>query len=64
MAIFEGGGTPFSPQNVPFNPPNLPYCSSITQLRSQAHAIGVLDYINYTPDPPNNWTMRYDCASS
>jgi hypothetical protein len=60
LAIFEGGGTPFSPQYVPFNPPNLAYCDSITQLKCTVHAEGVLDYINYTPDPLNNWTVRLE----
>jgi hypothetical protein len=58
MGIFNGGGTPFSPQNVPFNGPNLAYCESISALKCNVHSIGVLDYINYTPDPLNNFTWR------
>jgi hypothetical protein len=57
LAIFNGGGTPFSPQNVPFNGPNLAYCNA-GKLTCDAHAIGVLDYINYSPDPLNNFTWR------
>jgi hypothetical protein len=58
LAIFQGGGTPFSPQNVPFNAPNLAYCGNSSELKCDVHAIGVLDYINYTPDPLNNFTWR------
>jgi Putative beta-barrel porin-2, OmpL-like. bbp2 len=57
LAIFNGGGTPFSPQNVPFNGPNLAYCNN-NDLTCNVHSIGVLDYINYTPDPLNNFTWR------
>jgi hypothetical protein len=60
VAIFNGGGTPFSPQNVPFNPPNLAYCEHPDQLSCDVHSIGVLDYINYTPNPLNNFTMRLE----
>jgi Putative beta-barrel porin-2, OmpL-like. bbp2 len=58
VAIFEGGGTPFSPQNVQFNPPNLAYCGSITQLSCMAYSVGAVAYINYTFDPLNNFTFR------
>jgi len=57
VAIFDGGGTPFSPQNMPFNSPNLAYCSD-TKLDCNVHSIGVLDYLNYTPNPLDNFTMR------
>jgi hypothetical protein len=60
VAIFENGGTPFSPQNVPFNPPNLAYCDNLTALKCNVHSIGVLDYINYTLDPLNNFTSRLE----
>jgi hypothetical protein len=60
LAIFNGGGTPFSPQNVPFNPPNLAYCQNTAQLSCDVHAIGVLDYLNYTPNPLDNFTMRLE----
>jgi hypothetical protein len=58
--IFNNGGTPFSPQNVPRNPPNLAYCENAAQLSCDVHSIGVLDYINYTPNPLNNYTMRLE----
>jgi hypothetical protein len=58
VAIFEGGGTPFSPQNVPFNPPNLVYCHGTSKYECNPYSIGVVSYINYTPDPLNNFTFR------
>jgi hypothetical protein len=58
VAIFEGGGTPFSPQNVQFNAPNLVYCHNISELKCNPYSIGVVTYINYTPDSLNNFTLR------
>jgi len=58
LAIFNGGGTPFSPQNLNYNPPNLAYCNSTMALKCDVSAIGVLAYINYTPDPLNNFSFR------
>jgi hypothetical protein len=60
VTIFNSGGTPFSPQNVPFNSPNLVYCHSLSALKCDVHSIGVLDYVNYTPDPLNNFTLRLE----
>jgi len=59
MAVFNGGGTPFSPQNVPRNGPNLVACAP-AQLTCDAYAIGVLTYLNYTPDPLNNISLRLE----
>jgi len=58
VQIFNNGGTPFSPQYVPFNPPNLVYCSSVTVLSCNAYAIGVVTYLNYSPDRLNNFSFR------
>jgi hypothetical protein len=58
--IFANGGTPFSPGNLTFNAPNQAYCGSISEVKCNVHAIGVLDYLNYTPDPLNNYTMRLE----
>ena len=60
LSIFNNGGTPFSPQNVPYNPPNLVYCPNPNVLKCSPHSIGVLDYLNYTPDPLNNFTLRLE----
>jgi Putative beta-barrel porin-2, OmpL-like. bbp2 len=59
-AIFLNGGTPFSPQNVPRNGPSPVYCDSAGVLTCSVWAIGVLGYLNYTPDPLNNFTLRLE----
>jgi Putative beta-barrel porin-2, OmpL-like. bbp2 len=56
-AIIAGGGTPFSPQFIPFNAPNGARCSPAS-LTCYAHATGVVSYINYSPDPLNNFSLR------
>ncbi len=58
VAIYQGGGTPFSPQFIPINGPNLAQCDNPARLRCQASAIGALAYINYSPDPLNNFSFR------
>lgn len=58
-AIIAGGGTPFSPQFMPFNAPNGAHCGASTgSLTCYAHATGVTSYINYSPDPLNNFSFR------
>jgi hypothetical protein len=57
-AIVAGGGTPFSPQFIPFNAPNGARCSNPAALTCRAHATGVVSYINYSPDPLNNFSLR------
>ena len=50
-------GTPFSSLN--FNSPNLAHCGgSSTVLRCDAYAMGLVSYINYTPDPLDNISFR------
>ena len=58
QSIYQAGGTPFSPQFIPFNAPNLAQCQDATVLRCRAHAVAVLDYLNYSPDPLNNFSLR------
>ncbi|RMB52179.1 putative OmpL-like beta-barrel porin-2 [Sphingomonas sp. PP-CE-3A-406] len=52
------GGTPFSPQRLPFNAPSLAQCNSVDVLRCSAHAQSALAYLNFTPTPLNNITLR------
>ncbi len=59
MAIYENGGTPFSPQNVPLNGPNLATCK-VWELTCDVYAVGVLSYLNYTPDALNNFSLRLE----
>jgi hypothetical protein len=58
QSIYQAGGTPFSPQYIAVNSPNLAQCKSTTALRCRASAVGVLAYINYSPDPLNNFSLR------
>ena len=57
-AIYQGGGTPFSPQFIRFNAPNLAQCKDPTVLRCRASSVGLVSYINYSPDPLNNFSFR------
>ena len=56
--IYANGGTPFSPQYTPINGPNLAHCSDPRVLRCTASGIGVTGYLNYSPDPLNNFSFR------
>ena len=55
---YNNGGTPFSPQFVPFNAPNLAHCKSDIVLSCTASGTGVTGYLNYSPDPLNNFSFR------
>ena len=56
--IIANGGTPFSPQYLPYNAPNGAHCASTTVYRCTAYAIGQVAYLNYSPDPMNNFSFR------
>jgi hypothetical protein len=58
LAIFNAGGTPFSPPNIQTNPPNLAYCKNDAALSCNVWAAGFTTYINYSPDPLNNFSLR------
>ena len=55
---YAKGGTPFSPQYIPFNAPNLAHCNNPNVLTCTARGIGVVSYLNYSPDPLNNFSFR------
>jgi hypothetical protein len=57
-AAIAAGGTPFSPQYLPYNAPNGAHCASTTVVRCNAYAIGQVAYLNYSPDPMNNFSFR------
>jgi hypothetical protein len=59
MAIYDAGGTPFSPQIIPRNSTNLASCKA-SDVTCDVYAIAALTYINYTPDALNNWTVRLE----
>jgi hypothetical protein len=58
QTIYNNGGTPFSPQFLRYNAPALAQCSNATVLRCRATAIGAVAYLNYSPDPLNNFSFR------
>jgi hypothetical protein len=58
VALFDNGGTPFSPPYVNFNAPNLAYCANAAVLKCDVSSVGVVTYINYTLDALNNITLR------
>ena len=48
--------TPFSILN--FNQPGMAHCASATAIRCNAYAIGAVAYINYSPEPLDNFSFR------
>ncbi len=58
QTIYANGGTPFSPQFIRFNAPNLAHCKNDIVLTCTAVGIGATGYLNYSPDPLNNFSFR------
>ena len=58
QAIIAGGGTPFSPQFIPFNAPNGAHCHNPAQLSCNAPEMSGVFYLNYSPNPLNNLSIR------
>jgi hypothetical protein len=56
QTIVANGGTPFA--HLPFNSPNMAQCGNPTALDCRATAIGTTAYLNYSPDPLNNFSFR------
>ncbi len=56
--IIPNGGAPFSPQNIPFNAPAGAQCKSAAVYRCRATAVGFVDYLNWSPNPLNNVSLR------
>jgi hypothetical protein len=54
------GGTPFSAlaSGILFNQPGEAYCSSPTVLTCTAGSYGTTGYINYSPEPLDNFSVR------
>jgi len=51
-----GSNIPFS--NFNYNQPNLAHCASAQQLTCRAESTGWVTYLNYSPDPMNNFSFR------
>jgi hypothetical protein len=58
VSYYNAGGTPFSPQFIPFNAPNLAHCSNLSALKCTATGVGVTGYLNYSPEPLDNFSFR------
>jgi len=58
LAIYNGGGTPFSPQFYPYNGPGIAYCADPTVLTCKAKVFTMLAYWNYQFGPLNNLSLR------
>ncbi|PRC90801.1 outer membrane beta-barrel protein [Solimicrobium silvestre] len=56
--VNTGTGTPFSPNVMPFNAPGMAFCSNANVLTCTAYSIGSTAYLNYSPDPLNNFSIR------
>ena len=57
-ALGTDGGTPFGSPFITHNNPNEAQCKNAAALRCNAYAIGTTAYINYSPDPLNNFSFR------
>ena len=51
VAIYQAGGTAFSPQYTPVNGPSLAQCGNAAALRCRASAIGVVAYLKLLAGP-------------
>jgi hypothetical protein len=60
LAIFNAGGTPFSPQYMPFNAPFGAICKTAAVLTCTAEFQTALMYLNYKPDPLDNISYRIE----
>jgi hypothetical protein len=58
LSYYYAGGTPFSPQYIPYNSPGLAQCSNPNVLSCTASSLGVVTYLNYSPNPLNNFSFR------
>jgi hypothetical protein len=57
-ALGPDGGTPFGSPFITHNAPNEAFCSSATPTRCNAYADGAVAYINYSPEPMDNFSLR------
>ncbi|MBV8605506.1 MAG: outer membrane beta-barrel protein [Pelomonas sp.] len=58
QTIYANGGSPFASQFMPYNAPNLATCSNATVLTCRAGATGTVAYLNYSPNPLDNFSIR------
>jgi len=56
--IAPGAGTPFSPNVMAYNAPSMAACSNAANLTCTARATGTTAYLNYSPNPLDNFSIR------
>jgi hypothetical protein len=54
--IVANGGTPFA--NFAANAPNMAICPNPNELKCKAESIGTVAYLNYSPEPLDNFSFR------
>ncbi|OOG42503.1 hypothetical protein B0E51_03240 [Rhodanobacter sp. C05] len=58
QTIYANGGAPFSSRFIPYNAPDLAICRNATQLTCRASTLATVAYLNYSPDPLDNFSFR------
>ena len=58
QTIYAHGGAPFSSTFMPYNAPNLAICGNASELTCTAGATGAVAYLNYSPNPLDNFSIR------
>jgi hypothetical protein len=58
QAIFLAGGTPFSAQHLANQAPFFAQCADASVLTCTARVFTAVDYLNYSPNPLDNWSFR------
>lgn len=56
--VYANNGAPFSAAFIPFNAPNMAVCANPSILKCTAGATGTTAYLNYSPNPLNNFSIR------
>jgi hypothetical protein len=57
-AFGTDGGTPFASPYISFNAPNEAHCKNTSAVTCTAYAVGAVAYINYSPEPLDNFSFR------
>jgi len=57
-SLGSDGGTPFGSPYVSYNAPAEAQCKSPVPLRCNTYTIGTVAYLNYSPEPMDNFSFR------
>jgi Putative beta-barrel porin-2, OmpL-like. bbp2 len=57
-ALGADGGTPFGSPYISYNAPNEAQCKNSTPIRCNTYTMGAVAYINYSPEPLDNFSFR------